>query len=78
MLPEAEVEFVNDFKPLDEDELALQKAEIIVVVDMSDRNWWRGKTQCGCCNQNSCLYSWGAYFVWVPIIPILRYMISIQ
>ena len=26
--------------------------------------------QCGCCNQNGCLYSWGAYFVWVLIILI--------
>ena len=30
-------------------------------------------TRCGCCNQNGCLYSWGAYFVWVLIILILWY-----
>ena len=30
-------------------------------------------TRCGCCNQNGCLYSWGAYFVWALIITILRY-----
>ena len=30
-------------------------------------------TRCGCCNQNGCLYSWDAYFVWVLIIPILWY-----
>jgi len=33
-----------DFEPVEEDELRLRKGDIITVIDKSDQNWWRGRS----------------------------------
>ena len=32
----------------------------------------------GCCDRNGCLYSWGAYFMWLHIILILQDLICLE
>ena len=41
-LQEKRVKAAFDFDPQEEGELKLKKGDIIVVLDRSDANWWRG------------------------------------
>lgn len=42
ILQEVRVKAAFDFDPQEEGELKLKKGDIIVVLDRSDPNWWRG------------------------------------
>jgi len=41
-LQEVKVKAAFDFEPQEEGELKLRKGDVIIVVDRSDQNWWRG------------------------------------